>query len=321
MKIDCTVIDAGARYGLHPTWEKLKDIVNFELFEIDPVEYGRLKSKYARFKNIDVHEIGLHSHKKEATCTVFQHKALSSLYDINVNNISNINHKVDEFGIDSKIEVKLDTIDNLFSNKEIHFLKLDVEGNELSILKGTHKKLASTVLAIRAEVSFREIFKGAPLFGQLNAYLIEREFELLNLDYTGKGVACSQYTNPNQYGYLVTTDAVWVLSLEKLFQRFSNNALKKNIIRLAVFLFENNATDVAIHLLKKAKEKGICFSNYKDDQLYCYLERKILFLFKDLGYQPGFDKNTLNKCFYNLLGYEFPDVHRFYEKIDSLSAD
>ena len=35
MSLNISVVDAGARYGLHPTWAELRGIVNFHLFEMD----------------------------------------------------------------------------------------------------------------------------------------------------------------------------------------------------------------------------------------------------------------------------------------------
>ncbi len=46
MTLYCVVIDAGARYGLHPTWSDLRGLVEFHLFEMDDVESGRLEQRY-----------------------------------------------------------------------------------------------------------------------------------------------------------------------------------------------------------------------------------------------------------------------------------
>ena len=50
------IVDGGARYGLHPTWEKCENIAHFDLFEIDVDEAGRLRDKYKKLQNIKIHE-------------------------------------------------------------------------------------------------------------------------------------------------------------------------------------------------------------------------------------------------------------------------
>ena len=40
--LNCVVVDAGARYGLHPSWAELRGIAEFHLFEMDADEADRL---------------------------------------------------------------------------------------------------------------------------------------------------------------------------------------------------------------------------------------------------------------------------------------
>ena len=38
MKIKINIVDAGARYGIHPNFEELREIADFHLFEVDMQE-------------------------------------------------------------------------------------------------------------------------------------------------------------------------------------------------------------------------------------------------------------------------------------------
>ena len=63
MKIKINIVDAGARYGIHPNFEELREIADFHLFEVDKDECLRLKKKYKSRKNIKVYNQGLFSTK------------------------------------------------------------------------------------------------------------------------------------------------------------------------------------------------------------------------------------------------------------------
>lgn len=68
-----------------------------------------------------------------------------------------------------KAERQLETLDNIINKHKLglpNFIKLDVQGYELEILKGANKSLAD-VQFILCEVSLLEINKGAPLIADV----------------------------------------------------------------------------------------------------------------------------------------------------------
>ena len=46
-----TVIDAGGRYGKHPTWKPFRGELAYHMFEPDAVEAERLRLKYHKLGN------------------------------------------------------------------------------------------------------------------------------------------------------------------------------------------------------------------------------------------------------------------------------
>jgi hypothetical protein len=54
------------------------------------------------------------------------------------------------------------------------------------------------------------------------------------------------------------------------------------------------------------------------DPLFTFLERRILMLFKTVSYYPYIKKEDINHACRKILGYDFPVMHHFFEKIDSL---
>jgi FkbM family methyltransferase len=310
--IDCVVADAGARYGLHPSWGELRHLATFHLFEIDSKEAKRLKKKYIEDKNITVHHHGLYSETLKMICNIKEHRALTSLYETNNVFLDMNQYRPEQFKPIGKSEVFLKTIDSVFEEKDVHFLKLDVEGAELEVLKGASEKLKKTILGVRSEVCFAPIFRNSPMFGEIHDFLCSHGFELLNMDYSGNGNKAGRYTTGKRYGKLISTDAVWVISNNRLFSEM-DKGMAFDIIRFCIFLILNNAEDLAIETLLESKEKGVKLSEFRDDRLYKFLHFKCLLLFKELMSLPMFSKEELLKTYKDIFELDFPDLNRFYE--------
>lgn len=76
------------------------------------------------------------------------------------------------------IEVPMYTVDEILKNKGIEradFVKLDVQGFELEVLKGASRTLENSEVVLM-EVSLIEINKGAPLINEVMQFMIERNF-------------------------------------------------------------------------------------------------------------------------------------------------
>jgi len=311
--IECVVVDAGARYGLHPSWAEMRGIVRFHLFEMDPSEAARLTAKYAKEPTITVHPLALFSSETEIQFNVSQHRALNSMYQTDTGLLERNEYKTDSFSVVDCGSVRATTIDSVFPNQEIHFLKLDIEGAELEALKGGAEKLRTSVLGVRSEVCFAPVYKDAPVFGDIDRYLRDCGFELLNLDYDGQGNKSGKFTKPGRFGKLISSDAVWVVGNDRLFAG-RGSQLREDVVRMALFLMLNGATDLAVETLVRAiRLHGISLSAAGDAPLVTALHRKILLLFKDLMNLPMFEKADLLDTYKLLFDREFPDLNRFYE--------
>lgn len=79
------------------------------------------------------------------------------------------------------ISTDMVTIDSVFKQGElIDLLKLDLEGYELEALKGATNTLPN-VKIIMTEVWFAEGYEGAPYFSDIEVFLREKNFMLLNI--------------------------------------------------------------------------------------------------------------------------------------------
>ena len=76
------------------------------------------------------------------------------------------------------IEVPMYTVDEVLANKgnlRADFIKLDVQGFELEVLKGASQTLESAEVVLM-EVSLIEINKGAPLINEVMHFMVSRGF-------------------------------------------------------------------------------------------------------------------------------------------------
>ena len=174
-------------------------------------------------------------------------------------------------------------------------------------------KLNSTILGVRAEVNFEEIYKDGALFGEIHDFMRKQNFELVNLTYDGRGHPVSEFTLPHRYGKLIDTDAVWIKRMESILKG-SKEKVAESAILLALFLLYNDASDLALDLLlRSVQEKEVSFNKWQDTPIFSKLQRKIAFLFKEMLLLPSVREETLLDTFQILFGMEFPTGHRFHQ--------
>ena len=125
---------------------------------------------------------------------------------------------------DEELEtVRLDDIVDL----KVDYLKLDVQGSELEILRHGTRKLADTVV-IETEVEFLPIYREQPLFGDIQVFLRDQGFVLHKLiDCAGRPFR--PFRRPNPYlpiSQLLWADAVFVRDFSRL-ETYSDDGLLK----------------------------------------------------------------------------------------------
>jgi FkbM family methyltransferase len=117
------------------------------------------------------------------------------------------------------------------------YLKIDVQGGELEVLKGASRVL-SEVLVVHTEVEFAPLYKGQPLFAEVDRYLRQAGFYLFYLDdvqtrayrpFTSDQIAAQQTKQA------LWTDAVYVKSLFDLSGIGQESLLKLFVIMHFVY--------------------------------------------------------------------------------------
>lgn len=323
MRIETTVIDAGGRYGLHPTWKSFSGEVKYYLFEPDLTESERLIEKYSeRLNDIKVLNLALDQFDGTVQISQLRNRAMSTSSIRNPVSSSFLGERLGEVEIINRVEVVSRSIDSFSSENqlEVDFLKLDTEGSEYEILLGASDQLRSHVLGIRVEVSFDFIFEGKKLFSSISDYLLDNGFFLVNFDYSGRGDYQNEFVNVDRpYGVLTTSDAVFLKRKPLVLNSEGNQNYSKEIrcLKYAAFCLLNNAPDVALDMLLSArKEFHLDFSALRETRLYKFVDVSVHKSFYSLKWQPGQSLESHSHCYYEIFEKPMKVLSDFMESTE-----
>ncbi|HYM10910.1 MAG TPA: FkbM family methyltransferase [Bryobacterales bacterium] len=188
------------------------------------------------------------------TLHVCNYPMTSSLYEPNFplldfyQNLGNLCQVVRRQEIDT---VRLDDIPEA---SEADFLKLDVQGAELDVLRGARKVLASAV-AVQTEVEFVPLYKNQPLFAEVDQELRSRGFWFHRFfGLAGRAIKPVIINNDINatIGQVLWGDAVYIRDLMQL-----ETLPAGKLLRLAVILHEVYCSvDTCLHVLAHYDRKA-----------------------------------------------------------------
>lgn len=252
-----SVVDVGARYGIHPSWRSFEAPLAYTMFEPEPEEAARLAAKYAARAEVSVqpHALGAHP---DAICTLWMtaHRGYVGAHKPNPDSLWFGQIRRDEGVVEGKIEVRSTTMDRVVAEqgRRADFLKVDVEGEELAVLQGAARTL-ERVLALRVEVQFDESFRRQTASEILNCAIDGHRFRLVRFDYGGRGQPLSYLVGGERYGVLTGCDAVFARRPETVADWGGEEAVA-GLCKLAVFALRNDMADYAVVCLEQLVELG-----------------------------------------------------------------
>lgn len=178
---DLVVVDVGCRWGFADAF--IEDLDKFRLFGFDPDkdECTRLNMKYISDR-IKFVPLGLSDHDGKSSIYLTKEPACSSLFEPDPY-LTEYYPALDCAKKVSQLEIELISLDawaELNSINYVDYLKIDTQGSELLVLKGANK-LLENIRTLEIEVEFNPIYKGQPLFSDVDIFLRQHGFVLWKL--------------------------------------------------------------------------------------------------------------------------------------------
>ena len=249
------IADIGAAGGVGARWGPLKYSVKFICFEADQRSLGSIAGE-----NMICFPTGLGEKKAKKTLFLTAFPDASSTYPFNLSRLNDYaNYKSHE--VTGSAQIEADTLDNCLSKHpglRLDFIKVDVEGADLEVLKGATASLR-TVKGIQVEVSFIERHVGAPFFGDIDAFLHQYGFELFILKrehWLRRNLLYGVNSSPQ----IIWADAVYFLTKETFLKRLSQQSdseKEADFVKFIIILLAYGAHDYAMELVDAAAQAKI----------------------------------------------------------------
>ncbi len=177
----CTLVDIGARGGVDERWCLLGDRLVVIGFDPDRDECARLNAsvKQGRIKFLPM---ALSNRSGKEMFHLCRTGGTSSFYPPNDLFLKRF-PQANRFDVLETREVAIDTLDNVLAGvnvRAVDFIKIDVQGSERNVLEGSHKTI-SGAFGVEIEVEFSELYKGQPLFSDVDCLLRDSGYVLFGL--------------------------------------------------------------------------------------------------------------------------------------------
>jgi len=182
------IIDIGCRWGFADKFLNHIDKLNIYGFDPDKEECDILEKKY-NHPHIKLIPLALSDSSKEYKLYITDNPGCSSIYppeDFVINSFlwcGGQKPKAETF-------VKTTSLEEWAKQNNIlhlDYIKIDVQGAELDVLKGA-KELLKTTYFMEIEIEFNPLYKGIPLFSHIDIFLRDHGFVLyrfLDLNHYG----------------------------------------------------------------------------------------------------------------------------------------
>jgi len=165
--------DVGARWGISEPWKDIHDIIDLVYFEPDKEEFEVLKTRMRA--NDKGYDCALYSESKPIELNLMKARECSSILHPNFAFLERFPHELLEmYEVEKIVSIQAKSIDDIYAsdkNLNIDFIKLDVQGAELDILKGGKIFLENNLVGAEIEVEFQPLYKDQPLFSDLDVYM------------------------------------------------------------------------------------------------------------------------------------------------------
>jgi FkbM family methyltransferase len=180
------VIDVGANTGQTIDFIlSLNPSAEIYSFEPTPDLIEGLKDRYKERKNVQIIDIALADRKGEMDFFTSAFSPTNSLLEPNTSIYAELGSIYYEpLSNSKKVKIKVDTFDAWYSingkSKMIDLMKIDTQGTECEVLKGSILNLNTNVKAVCLEFQFLPFYKGCTPFYESMKILYENGFVLFS---------------------------------------------------------------------------------------------------------------------------------------------
>ena len=244
-----SLVDIGGYKGIQDRWKRVENLIEFHTFEPNSVEADKIRSKT---KSLKIYKSALSSSDGKISLNICKEPGVSSVLEPNFEFLKKFKN-VERFEIVKKIEVDAKKLDSIKIDK-IDFIKIDVQGYNLEVLKGSTEALEKAI-GIEIECEFKEIYKNQSLFKDVDQYLSKHNFEIC--DFTdivrwSENVIDEKKQIENQ-GEIIFVNALYLKN------NIDKERLKKQILIFLLYgqysralnLIKNNEDNLELNLKSK----------------------------------------------------------------------
>jgi FkbM family methyltransferase len=166
-------------------------------------------------------------------------------------------------------EVSVDRLDTCLADRPDwmpDFIKTDVEGADLDVLKGSEKALGGA-LGLQVEAAFVERNIGAPLFADIDSFLRARGFTLFQL-IREHWVRSNKVIGPRSRPQLIWADVIYFRDSTEILARLAAAADGKReglLVKFIALLLVHGYHDYAVQIVAEAAEAGHCTAGLRGE--------------------------------------------------------
>jgi FkbM family methyltransferase len=252
------LVDVGARGGLDHVWQRVEDQILTIGFEPDHQSFGSLESSELR----RYFPVALWERSEPLTLYCASSPGKTSVYRPCFETLRAFPdperfETVEEVRLPASRVEALDTVLGNDGIRDVDFIKLDTQGSELPILRGATATVATTA-AVKVEVEFIEMYEGQPLFSDVDAFMREARFQLVDLQ--RRYWKRDGYTKYPGQGQLVWADALYFRDQDAFLSGLEDHDpdwVQSKVIKFAVACLLYGMHDYAVTLLAGACARGV----------------------------------------------------------------
>ncbi len=266
MSRNLCILDVGARDGLGEPWASFyQKQIDSILVEPDPIEAKRLKSKMEECSSTGcinmVLPYALWDHSDGVSLNINKSPGTSSVFIANKNELEKYPES-SRFITISSLDLPSKTIDQLATDNIINcldFMKVDVQGGELQVIRGGREFLKNNLIGLEVEVEFLEMYKNQPLFSDVEKYIrTELGLELWDIKKYYWKYSSKKNDSASTKGRVIFADALFfrpLSSLEEWLSAFTRDEAYEKTHMLLLTLSAYGYYDYMLQILESAELK------------------------------------------------------------------